>query len=172
MKRGISVTEFEEHLGPRWTGWRGRYWAKVDQQDDDQCWLWKGNNPSQRYPMFRIGSKNLHKYFLTHRIAYELAYSPIPDGLNVLHSCDQPRCCNPAHLRAGTQADNVNDAVTRDRTAHGMRNANRKLTADEVRDVKRRLRSGEMQKDIAADLGVSRPTISSIASGRTWRRVA
>lgn len=56
-----------------------------------------------------------------HRVAYEIANGPIPDDLWVLHSCDNPPCCNPSHLRVGTYKDNVRDRVERDRSKGGRK---------------------------------------------------
>jgi DNA-directed RNA polymerase specialized sigma24 family protein len=84
---------------------------------------------------------------------------PIPAGRLVLHSCDNPPCVNPEHLRAGTQRDNRRDAVIRRRTARGERNAAAKLTDAQFAAIPRRVAAGERQADIAREFGVSRQAI-------------
>lgn len=68
------------------------------------CWEWLGT-PSQLYGSFRVRGQQRK----AHRISYELAYGRIPDGMVVMHLCDNPRCVRPEHLCAGTQRDNVLD---------------------------------------------------------------
>lgn len=83
-----------------------RFWSKVDQAaGPDGCWHWKGATNSWGYGYFRVGRHMLR----AHRVAYTLTHGGITAGLYVLHSCDIRGCCNPAHLREGTQAENVKE---------------------------------------------------------------
>ncbi len=91
-----------------------RLWEKVDRSGD--CWIWKGAISNKGYGSFRFNNKTE----LAHRVAWILVNGPIPDGVGdhgtcVLHSCDNPRCVNPAHLFLGTQVDNINDMVRKGR---------------------------------------------------------
>lgn len=82
------------------------------------CWPWTGLR-SKGYGRFKVGDKN--RYF-AHRVAWELANGPIRRDLGelvVMHTCDNPPCCNPAHLRLGTDADNQADMRAKGRHAHG-----------------------------------------------------
>jgi hypothetical protein len=82
-----------------------RFWTKVERGLPDRCWEWRAGRDNHNYGNFSVHSVMHH----AHRIAYELTYGPIPDGCMVLHSCDNPPCCNPAHLRTGTHVDNMRD---------------------------------------------------------------
>jgi hypothetical protein len=96
-----------------------RFWSQVDIGKNGACWLWKGRK-HQGYG--RIYFKGKQRY--VHRIAWELANGiPVPDGLFVLHSCDEPSCVNPSHLRLGNQAQNMKEMKERGRSTFGERNA-------------------------------------------------
>lgn len=103
----------------------------------------------------------------THRAAYILANGPIPDGLHVLHRCDNPSCINPMHLFLGTNDDNNADKVAKGRArgAVGERNPKAKLTRHQVRAIRADHR---IQSKIAADYGVSQSMISAIKRGVNW----
>lgn len=86
------------------------FWSRVDRSGD--CWLWTGATFRNGYGLVAVGrdAKGRGVPGYTHRVAFILAKGPIPDGLVVRHACDNPPCCNPAHLLLGTQADNIHDA--------------------------------------------------------------
>lgn len=88
-----------------------RFWAKV--QKTDGCWLWTAGTRSG-YGTLRSGGKR-GPMIQAHRLSWELANGPMPQGAHILHSCDNKLCVNPAHLRPGTQADNTQDAIERGR---------------------------------------------------------
>ena len=83
---------------------------KVDERTD--CHLWTGYRDPVGYGrMYINGAKRI-----AHRIAWEVAHGPIPEGMIVMHAvCDNPPCCNPEHLKLGTQADNARDRVRKGR---------------------------------------------------------
>jgi hypothetical protein len=130
------------------------------------CWLWTGARNRQGYG--HVGD-HYHTRF-AHRVAYELARGPIPDGLMICHRCDNPRCVNPAHLYAGTAVDNARDAVDRGRmrSARGEEHYSARLSEQQVTEI---LRSVESGKDLAARLGVAKSTISMIRTGRNWKHL-
>lgn len=103
-----------------------------------------------------------------HRVAYELHRGAVPEGLYVLHRCDNRKCVNPEHLFLGTFNDNMADMVEKQRQAHGERNGHAKLTDDQVRAIRRAVGT---QREIAKQFGVTPSLISMIRSRRIWRLV-
>lgn len=143
----------------------------------DGCWLWTGTKNEHGYGLMFSGTRNAAP-LKAHRVSYELHVGPISDGLWVLHRCDNPPCTRPDHLFLGTQQDNTDDMMAKGRYVgfknkdhRGSRSPRSKLTEPVVADVLRRLAAGEQGSVIAADLGVSKSTISLIGKRKTWRHV-
>jgi hypothetical protein len=171
------------------TSLQTRFEAKV-QKHETGCWLWLGTQVNGGYGLIRgeayTGTKRM---FLAHRVSWELSNGPIPDGLCVLHSCDNRLCVNPSHLFLGTQADNIADMVRKGRQGHtggakgllngththphrrarGERQGRAKLTADEVMEI--RASSGVTQTVLAQKYGVTLSNISSIRRRKSWRHL-
>jgi len=108
-----------------------------------------------------------------HRVAYELIYGSIPQGLFVLHRCDNPPCVNPDHLFLGTMRDNVQDAVKKGRHILGERVGVAKLTSEQVREIRARARyvprkHGSNLASLAQEYGVSPTEISRILRRKRW----
>lgn len=89
---------------------RARFLARRGKRGPRECWHWEGGRNSDGYGVVRLG----RRLVLAHRLAYALAYGS-PGRSIVRHTCDNPVCCNPAHLIAGTQAENVADMIERGR---------------------------------------------------------
>lgn len=144
-----------------------RFWKYVAKSDG--CWEWIGHRQGAGYGRIGLGDK---VKLGAHRVSWELHNGPIPDGLWVLHRCDNPPCVRPDHLFLGTNADNVADMIAKGRVRHaGECNGRARLTADKVREIRVRLARGERKVDIAPDYGVRPSAISSVATGRTWGHV-
>lgn len=146
-----------------------RFWKCVAvPADPDGCWDSHLKSHSDGYirPDFgdRLGDQQLH------RVSYALLVGPIPDGLNVLHTCDNKRCANPRHLYAGTQRDNARDALARGQFPRGERYSRSRLTETQVREIRALRETGVSMSQIAARYGVCRATIWHVYH-RTWRHV-
>lgn len=155
-----------------------RFWNKVTLESElrpkmkELCWLWIGGKMRKGYGRFTSGKKN---HLLAHRIAWQLTNGPIPEGMCVLHRCDNPACVNPAHLWLGTVQDNNQDMIEKGRFAPpekhanpGEKNPSAKLTWDQVRAI-RRVRAYYSQTELGSAFGVSQRTISFILRGEHWR---
>lgn len=143
-----------------------RFWAKVDKRGSDECWEWTGARLRSRGELWY---GQVHRGGVTayaHRVAWELANGPVPDGLHVRHKCDNPACVNPAHLEVGTHQDNVNDMVAR-----GRHVGFRKLDEWDVKFIRHWCRKYR-HKDIAECFGLKPRTISPIKCGRVWADVS
>lgn len=134
-----------------------RFWAKVDARSDDECWPWIGSRNRDGYGTFGLASR---KTVLAHRFAYATTVGE-PMRQNVLHRCDNPPCCNPAHLFLGDQAANVADAIAKGRWGH--RGPFHKLSLEIHEEIVRAyLAGGISQSALGRKFGVSQATISSI----------
>ena len=124
------------------------------------CWHYTGANAGDGYGHLSY----LGKLVYAHRLsaAFFLGFD-LGSVLWVLHRCDEPDCINPEHLFIGTPKDNVRDAVSKGRMS------GKKLTLDDVIEIKRLLATGETQRRIAGKYGVSTTAIGQIARGETWK---
>jgi hypothetical protein len=110
----------------------------------------------------------------THRVAWELAFGPIPEGLWVLHHCDNPPCVRPDHLFLGTNLDNVQDKCRKGRGAvlSGVLNGRAKLSDEKVRAIRALRSDGATLTSVAEQFDVSLSVVSRIVNRKTWRHIA
>lgn len=123
------------------------------------CWEWKGWRHPEGY-----GYINGQR---THRIAYAMKHGALSPDAVVRHKCDNPSCCNPAHLEVGSHSDNRRDCVAKRRHARGQNHGHAKLTHRQVRFI-RTHHKGWTHAAIAQKYGVSRSTITKVLSGETY----
>jgi len=141
-----------------------RFWSRVEKTDS--CWLWTGRVKSAKKPYggFDIEGRKVR----AHRFSYELHFGPIPDGLCVCHTCDNPRCVNPDHLWLGTHQDNLADMVAKGRQARGSGNGKAKLTEADVLAIRA---SSLGQRKLGRIYGVTPQAISHIVHRKRWKHV-
>lgn len=172
-----------------------KFWSRVDRSGGpDACWPWTGGRYSTGYGRMSMGRKKTG----AHRLAWAIANGPIPDGLVICHTCDNPPCCNPAHLWAGTNQDNTADRVAKGRSAHGEKawaknpvrgddhwtrreperacrgalNGKALITEDDVRAIRARHAAGERLQAIADDYRLTKQAIWLIVKRKNWAHVS
>ncbi len=144
-----------------------RFWSKVEKGGPDECWPWIGRGVD-RQGYAHISGKAHNGHNLAHRRALELSGVDVPAAKDVLHSCDNPPCCNPAHLRTGDNEENVRDRESRGRRRgpFGESHPDAKLTDAQVEEIRRLGSTGELlQREIAARFGISQTHVSGLLRG-------
>lgn len=155
-----------------------RFWSKVD--TSDECWIWVGSQRSNGYGCVYNDGRTRS----AHRVAYELANGTIPEGLMVLHRCDNRICVSPSHLFLGTAHDNRHDAQQKGRlptgkqhwshqtpehTTKGERHGSAKLTWEQVREMRQKYADGIPYRILAQELNITTRQAAYIVSGKKWK---
>ena len=145
-----------------------RFLSKINKIEDG-CWEWNAFKNNDGYGKIRVAGKTLAR----HRVAYELWKGEIPDGMCILHSCDNPPCCNPAHLSIGTRDENNKQRKERGR---GRTNPHRgeacnssKLTEQQVLEI--RAINNMSQSAIARMYGITQSNVFNIVSRKSWSHI-
>ena len=130
----------------------------MDKSSD--CWVWTGyTHHRDGYGHFSVKRKKVR----AHRMSYEFENGPIPEGMGVLHTCDNPPCVRPDHLFLGDQSVNLQDASKKGRLNYAGR-----LTEDKVRGI---LKDTRLQREIAKDYNISQHQVSMIKLKRCWKHI-
>jgi len=167
-KKGEPLHYIKGHSG--YHPWPASFWQKAIANPDNGCMEWHGSMFQDGYGSVFLDGRNQY----AHRVAYELTYGPIPNGKLVCHKCNNRRCCNPKHLYAGTQTDNVRDCIMANRRHDciGVLDGNAKLTDAQVTDIRTLYRPRKVTQDyLAAKFGVSRSTVGYIIRGEHWKHL-
>ena len=158
------------------------FWSKVAVSAPNECWEWRACKNEKGYGVY--GSNR--KTYKAHRFAYQLTHGSIPEGACLLHTCDNPACCNPDHLTTGTRADNNRDMVAKGRHKcggtktpvekcnykRGKDHHNRKLNEDAVRNIRETYAAGgASMMQIATRFGIGLTTTHKIIHCKTWANV-
>ena len=128
------------------------------------CWEWTGSRSASGYGRVNVGGRVEY----AHRLMYEAINGPLDAGLFVCHTCDNPSCCNPDHLFAGTHEQNMRDSVRKERHARGEKNGHSVLTGEQVLVIRA---DGRTLEQVAADYGISASHVCAIQRGTFWRHL-
>lgn len=147
-----------------------RFEKKINKTEG--CWLWIGEL-REGYGRFTIRCKGKNKHLRPHRVAYFLEHGPFDYNMLVCHHCDNPVCVNPEHLFLGTDKDNSDDKIKKDRHAYGQRLPQTKLKEADVLEIVRRCKNNKWKqngrtKAVAAEFGICQDNVYAILNGRSW----
>ena len=138
---------------------------------DNGCWEYNGCcHIHNGYGTLRVNGKQ----YKAHRLMWEITNGPIPNDLRVLHTCDNPPCCNPEHLFLGTQQDNVADMIAKGRSNYSMqgnKNGRSVVQVEDIPIIRKLCDDGFKHTEIAELYGVQSSAISKIATGKTWSHI-
>ena len=149
-----------------------RFWSKVDIGTPNNCWEWQACADSTGYGRFLLEGINV----LAHRVAWELAFGPIPKGEGfhgtcVCHKCDNRKCCNPNHLFLGAQKDNVHDCIAKGRKAiaRGENHRGAKLSESQIVQIRKDyIPHKKSCAKLALEYNVAESNMSAIVRRITW----
>jgi Flp pilus assembly pilin Flp len=137
------------------------------------CVEWTGWRDPHGYGLAKVGPGTQGRA-RAHRVVWKEANGPIPDGMCVLHRCDNPSCVNVDHLWLGTVAENNRDRSLKGRSSHrsvnrGVAHGQARLTEETVLNIRKRYAAGDRRrKAIAASVGVSVGTVRAVIDRQSW----
>ena len=150
-----------------------QFWARVDRSSPDGCHLWLGAKNNSGYGTVNWRGTNATAHRLAAFLLGVVDSVACPTDRTgsgfILHQCDEPACCNPAHWKIGTYTENQKEAYARGRRAarRGDKHANAKLTAAQAVDIRRRW-PAETQTKLALEYGVSQRVVSKVVRRETY----
>ena len=141
-----------------------KFWSKVERRDNVECWLWLGAYDKDGYG--QIWDGHAEKMKRAHRVSAEVHHGAAHNRV-VIHSCDNPSCCNPAHLSYGSHQDNCADKVAKARQAKGEAQGHSKLTEAQVAEIRRRASEG--YRALCSEFQLAPSTVYRIWHGQAWK---
>ena len=147
-----------------------RLWSKIDLPEDlTKCWIWKGSYDSDTYGLFWLKGKTER----AHRIIWGYYNGTIPSNQFVCHDCDTPSCVNINHLFLGTNSENTQDKVIKNRQSKGSNHSMASTTETELDDLFQRVLLGEIinYDQILREYGISDYKIQQIINGGGWKHI-
>jgi len=146
-----------------------RFHALYERGAPGDCWEWQGSRLPKGYGQFYGGGGAKAGSLYAHRASYAIHVGLIPNGLHVLHRCDNPPCVNPGHLFLGTCADNHRDMINKGRALTRERNPQAKITVEIARRIVAEYDRGDVsQATLGERYGISRHAVGTIVRGDRW----
>ena len=154
-----------------------KFWKRTKRIEGSDCLWWTGNKKETGYGKVRMDGKT----WRAHRACYVICHGNIPDGLHILHSCDNPSCVNPDHLSAGTHQENMRQMQIKGRNGNNKipfflrrrKPIRNKLSSDDVAKIREAyFIGGKTQMCLAAIFNISQSQISAIVTNKVWKSLA
>lgn len=141
-----------------------RFWKKVQKISDGDCWNWIGAKDQDGYGIYSHNKKTVR----THRLLASVAHGEIGNGRIVMHLCDNPSCCNPAHLVIGSIQENVSDREKKGRRSppRGEMHRSSKITKAQSLDIRK---SSLTERELAKIYGIGKTQVGDIRRGLYWK---
>ena len=141
-----------------------RVWRHVEKLGDDECCPWKGAKNKAGYGIICYGTMYDRHSMAAHRMVWQSIHGEAPIGMVVMHSCDNPSCCNPAHLSLGTHQENTEDCIAKGRRSkkYAFSPRQRKLSDDDIREIRKMAASGLKDYEISHKFKICSSTVWNI----------
>jgi len=138
------------------------FWSRLDKSGD--CWVFIGKKDKAGYGHVQCGGK----FYTAHRLAYEISTGDNPSGFVIMHTCDNPPCCNPDHLRKGTHKDNMDDMFSKGRNAKIFQRYTVKLSLDLANEIRKLFSDGLSKHALSRKYNVTTHTIRDVINNLCW----
>ncbi len=166
------ITDFFKHFSET-KGFSKRFWDRVSSGRPDECWPYIGKtNGKKGYGVVYVVNKPKRVTMGSHRAAWIMTFGNVDRKIFICHKCDNPICCNPNHLFAGTPKDNASDCSKKGRMHFGEKAGRAKLTSEKVRTIRQLFKDGESMNSLAKKFEVSHPSIRMVVIGRSWPHIS
>jgi hypothetical protein len=149
--------------------WQERFLRKIKFAGPDDCWEWAASHLKDGYGYFRLNGKTAS----AHRLSYQIFHGEIHPRHYVCHRCDNPGCCNPAHLFAATSKQNALDreAKGRGHDRRGESQGQAKLTSSNVVEMRNKFSTGVSRAKLAVEYGVTWCTVDKAVKRESWSHI-
>lgn len=149
-----------------------RFWKHVAKgESEDDCWRWLIGANIDGYGLISEQANGHNYQHIASRVSYQLAYGDLASEDCVVHSCDNPPCCNYRHLSKGTRESNIADRHARGRDARGVGSGVARFTEEQIRDIRRRVVQGESLSSVGRLYSASHTHIRDIATRKIWAHI-
>jgi len=143
-------------------------WKRINKRDENDCWEWVGGKDKDGYGRMMIDRHN----YRTHRLTYIETYGSIPEGLIICHRCNNPSCCNPNHLYAGTIRENSQQCTKEGRRVSGEKHYKTILSDKDILKIRSLYSTGTFsQRELGRMFGVTQAAIWYIINNKTRKYI-